>query len=149
MGFVHINVQEVLSQFANFEIKLDIFNEISEKTKKKKLLRIFVGSSIGDLGPLLEAKIGIVINPCDHLLTVGYQFGVTFMRLLWIVIQKSKQMREGIGSLWKSKTETLYLIDSWHEIITLIFGACGASNKKSPHGDILEPKSAKPKNDGV
>ncbi|CAL9000233.1 unnamed protein product, partial [Prunus brigantina] len=89
------------------------------RLREKKLLRIFVGSSVGDLGPLLEAKIGIVINPCDHLLTVGYQFGVTFMRLLWAVIQKSKQMRE----------------------------ACGARNKKPPHGDILEPKSAKIKND--
>ncbi|XP_021803072.1 uncharacterized protein LOC110747195, partial [Prunus avium] len=143
VGFVHKNVQEVLSQFADFEIKLDVFNEISKKTKKKKLLRIFVGSSVGDLGPLLEAEIGIVINPCDHLLAVGHQFGVTFMPLLWAVIQKSTQMREGIGSLWKSKTGTLYLVNSWHEIIMFIFGACGARNEKPPRGDILVPKSAK------
>ncbi|CAL9000246.1 unnamed protein product, partial [Prunus brigantina] len=87
--------------------------------KKKKLLRIFVGSSVGDLSPLVEAEIGIVINPCDHLLA------------------------------------TLYLVNSWHEIIAFIFRACGARNekppddKKPPHGDILEPKSAKPKNVGV
>ncbi|CAL8162238.1 unnamed protein product [Prunus armeniaca] len=109
----------------DFELKLDIFNEISEKTKTKKLLRIFVGSSVDDLGPLLEAEIGIVINPCDHLLAVGYQFGMTFMPLLWAVIQKSKQMREGTGN------------EKPHD------------NKKPPHDDILEPKSAKPKNAGV
>ncbi|PQQ17987.1 Heme oxygenase-like multi-helical isoform 2 [Prunus yedoensis var. nudiflora] len=56
VGFVHKNVHEVLSQFADFEIKLDIFNQISENTKKKKQLRIFVGSLVGDLGPLLKAE---------------------------------------------------------------------------------------------
>ncbi|KAL6293607.1 hypothetical protein ACE6H2_001749 [Prunus campanulata] len=59
VGFVHKNVQEVLSQLADFEIKLDIFNQISENTKKKKLLRIFVGSSVGNLDPLLEAELGL------------------------------------------------------------------------------------------
>ncbi|PQQ17988.1 uncharacterized protein Pyn_00657 [Prunus yedoensis var. nudiflora] len=80
VGFVLKNVQEVLSQFADFEIKLDIFNQISETTKKKKLLRIFVGSS-----SFRKA------NKCEK----------------------------------------------------------PPDDKKPPRGDILEPKSAKPKNAGV
>lgn len=51
------------------------------------------------------------------------QFGVSFVSLLEVTVKKKKQVREGIHSMWKSKTGILYTVKSWNEIIAFMFGA--------------------------
>ncbi|XP_040361545.1 bifunctional TH2 protein, mitochondrial isoform X2 [Rosa chinensis] len=104
-------------------VKLDLFREISRNTNNEKLLSIYVGNGIDDLGCLLEADIGIVLNPCPELLFLSTQFGVSFVPLWEVTVAKQKQMREGIHFLWKSRTGTLYVVKTLDEITAFMYGA--------------------------
>lgn len=40
-----------------------------------------------------------------------------------MIVEKQRQMHEGIHSMWKSKTGTLYTVKGWNEITAFLFGA--------------------------
>ncbi|CAB4313741.1 unnamed protein product [Prunus armeniaca] len=145
----------------DFELKLDIFNEISEKTKTKKLLRIFVGSSVGDLGPLLEAEIGIVINPCDHLLAVGYQFGNLSLQSSALLpkpksaaklpspphydILEPKPKNIGVNTLSPKSTTLLTLLLKVKDAVKLSLAENEAKTAKDENVKVEKQQAEKPK----
>lgn len=125
-------------------VKFDLFMELGKNTNQKKLLKIYVGNSFDDLGCLLEADIGILLSPCNYMLFLCNQFGITFETLLEKLVKIHRQMNEGIHSIWQSKRGILYTVKGWDEITAFMFGEFETPKEIPFVGSFAG--SAKPKN---
>ncbi|OEL17208.1 putative aminopyrimidine aminohydrolase, mitochondrial [Dichanthelium oligosanthes] len=87
------------------------------------LLSVYIGDSVGDLLCLLEADIGIVVGSSTSLRRVGKQFGVSFVPLFPVVVEKQRQLTEQEASVFKARSGVLYTVSSWSEILAFILGS--------------------------
>ncbi|KAJ8542318.1 hypothetical protein K7X08_017184 [Anisodus acutangulus] len=90
----------------------------------KKNLTVHVGDTASDLLCLLQADIGIVLNPSSSLRRVGNHFGVSFIPLFPGIVEKQKICAAGEGSsCWNGLSGVLYTVSSWAEIHLFILGS--------------------------
>ncbi|KAL5562014.1 hypothetical protein UlMin_031761 [Ulmus minor] len=105
-----------------------ILNSIQLRDKRIDHLKVYIGGTVSELLCLLEADIGIVIDPKQSLRSFGNRFGVSFVPLFPALVRKQKQPPWGaVGSsssfpFRKPLSGILYTVSSWSEIHAFILG---------------------------
>ncbi|EXB46024.1 hypothetical protein L484_015885 [Morus notabilis] len=119
----YVATGEILKKVESAPEKLRSFNEVL-KDRKSDVghLTVCIGRDISDFLCLLEADIGIVINPSPRLTKLGLQFAVKFGPLFPTLVKMQKDLAKDSSSIWKPSPGTIYVVSSWTEIEAFIFG---------------------------
>ena len=89
--YKHYNIsgyQDKCTLHENCGPRHDTFRSILRNHANKKLLSIYVGTCIDDLGCLLEADIEFVLNSCPEFWDYSTQFGVSLLPLWGALVGK-------------------------------------------------------------
>ncbi|KAF5726989.1 aminopyrimidine aminohydrolase mitochondrial isoform X2 [Tripterygium wilfordii] len=104
--------------------KLQVFKDVlKDRGNSEQHLTIYIGGSVGDLLCLLEADIGIVIGPSPSLMSLGRQFGVSFVPLFPGLVKKQRELVGSGSPNWKPLSGVLYTVSTWSEIHAFILGS--------------------------
>lgn len=105
------------------ESPMEKFEAFNEKVGKEGgHITICIGGSVGDTLCLLNADIGIAIDPSHSLTRLGDKFGISFVPLFTGLVRKQMELTEGSSSVWKGRSGVVYTVSSWAEIHAFIFG---------------------------
>lgn len=119
-----ITTGEIIKKMESPREKLLAFNTILNNSRTEcNHLTAYIGRSVGDLLCLLEADVGVVINPSPSLRRVGDHFGVSFVPLYSGLVKKQREIKQGITSNWEKMSGVLYTVSSWAEIHAFILGS--------------------------
>lgn len=104
--------------------KVQTFSEVlNNYNNDKKNLTVHIGGTMNDLLCLLQADIGILINPGPNLVRVGNHFGISFIPLYRGIIEKQKTYAKKDSTSWNKLSGVLYTVSSWAEIHMFIQGS--------------------------
>ncbi|MCD7459346.1 hypothetical protein HAX54_040673 [Datura stramonium] len=120
----NVSTGEILKKVESPIDKVQVFSKILNKcSNDKKNLTVHVGDTMSDLLCLLQADIGIVLNPSSSLMRVGSHFGVSFIPLFPGIVKKQKIFAAGDSFCWNKLSGVLYTVSSWAEIHAFILGS--------------------------
>ncbi|KAM3236581.1 bifunctional TH2 protein, mitochondrial [Capsicum annuum] len=121
----NLSTGEIVKKVESPIDKIQAFSKILNNcSNDKKNLTVHVGDTASDLLCLLQADIGIVLNPSSSLTRVGNHFGVSFIPLFPGIVEKQKISAAGDdSSRWNRLSGVLYTVSSWSEIHAFILGS--------------------------
>ncbi|CAN4105773.1 unnamed protein product [Withania somnifera] len=120
----NLSTGEIIKKVESPIDKVQVFSKIlTNCSNDKKNLTVHVGDTASDLLCLLQADIGIVLNPSSSLMRVGNHFGVSFIPLFPGIVEKQKISAAGHSSCWNRLSGVLYSVSSWAEIHAFILGS--------------------------